>query len=154
MDNRHKGYVADNILVWGFSFRRNLADIEISDFASMLGMLNKTYLSVDISDVRIWKPDANGKFSVKSFYNALNERIDLMAGCNSFWDSSVPPTVLSFCWVARKHKILTIDKLRKRNHVIVNTCPMCLNDEESVHHLFFYCQFVCKVDILCLTGLK
>ena len=72
-----------------FSFIRNLPDIEISDFATLLGMLNKFYLSVDRSDVRIWKPDAKGQFSVESFYNVLNDRTGPMVGWNYFWDPSV-----------------------------------------------------------------
>eukprot|EP00268_Persea_americana_P013258 TRINITY_DN15784_c0_g2_i1.p1 TRINITY_DN15784_c0_g2~~TRINITY_DN15784_c0_g2_i1.p1 ORF type:complete len:214 (-),score=16.90 TRINITY_DN15784_c0_g2_i1:200-841(-) len=68
-----------------------------------------------------------------------------MSGWKSFWDPSVPSRVLVFCGVAKKHKVLTIDKLRRRNQVIVNGCPMCLKDEETVHHLFIHCQFACKV---------
>ena len=116
-----------------------MTDIEIADFASLLGMLNKIYLSVDKSDVRLWKPDAKGPFLVKFFYNVLNDRIGPMGGCNSFRDPLVPPRVLAFCWVARNLKILTIDQLRKRNSVIVNGYPMCIKDEETVHHLFIHC---------------
>ena len=42
--------------------------------------------------------------------------------------------------MVRNHKILTIDKLRRRNHFIVNGCPMCLKDEKMVHHLLIHCQ--------------
>ena len=145
LDHRQQGFVADNFskdaiqVVWDFSFRRNLIDIEISDFANLLGMLNKMYLSVDKYDVRIWKVVVKGQFSVRFFYKVLDDRNEPMDGWNSFWDPSVPPRVLSFCWVARKHKILMIDKLRKRNHVIVNACPMCLRDEETVQYLLIHC---------------
>ena len=40
-----------------------------------------------------------------------------------------------------KSLFLTIDQLRKRNHIIVNGCPLCLNDEETVHHLLIHCPF-------------
>ena len=73
-----------------------MTDIEIADFASLLGMLNKIYLSVDKSDVRLWKPDAKGQFSVKFFYNVLNDRIGPMDGWNSFWDPLVLPRILAF----------------------------------------------------------
>ena len=50
--------------------------------------------------------DAKGQFSVESFYNVLNDRIGPITGWNSFWNPSVPPRVLTFCLVAKKHKIL------------------------------------------------
>ena len=93
----------------------------------------------------VWKPDVKGQFSVKSFYNVLNDISGLISGWKSFWDPSVPPRVLAFCLVGKKHKILTIDKLRRRNRVIINGCPTCLKEEETVHHLFIHCQFACKV---------
>lgn len=40
-------------------------------FARMLGMFEKVYMSVGKLDVRLWKPDVKGQFSVKSLYNAL-----------------------------------------------------------------------------------
>ena len=45
----------------------------------------------------------------------------------------------------RLHKILTINKLRRRNHIIINGCPMCLEDEETVHHLLIHCPFAHRV---------
>ena len=79
LDHRRQCIVVDNFskeagqVVWDFPFRRNLTDIEISEFTNLLGMLNKVYLLVDKSDARIWKPAVNGKFSVRSFYKVLDE---------------------------------------------------------------------------------
>ena len=73
LDHRQQGFVADNFsmeagwVVWDFSFRRNLIDIEILDFATLLGMLNKIYFSVDRSDVRIWKQMLKGSFQLSLF---------------------------------------------------------------------------------------
>ena len=52
--------------------------------------------------------------------------------------------------MARWHKILTIDKLCQRNHIIVNVCLMFLKDEESVHHLTIHCPFDYRVWIAIL----
>ena len=51
---------------------------------------------------------------------------------------------------------MTIDKLRRRNHIIVNGCPICLKDEESVHHLMIHCPFPNRVgiDILDMFGMQ
>ena len=46
--------------------------------------------------------------------------------------------------MARSHKILTLDKLKRCKHITVNGCPMC-QDEESVHHLLIHCVLSRKV---------
>lgn len=50
-----------------------------------------------------------------------------------------------FCWLARLGKILTFEMLRRRNHYIVNGCPMSLSDEETVNPLLIHCQFAWRV---------
>lgn len=66
-------------------------------------------MSVGRRDVSIWKPDAKGQFLVKSFYNALTGVNSRIVAWKWFWDPSVPPRVLVFCWVASLNKILTMD---------------------------------------------
>ena len=94
---------------------------------------------------RVRKPDVKGRFSMKSFYNALADSSGGVEGWHNFWTPTVPPRVLVFCWIARLNKILTIDKLRRRCHIIINGCPMCLEDEETVHHLLIHCPFAHRV---------
>ena len=141
MDWRQEAFVAEKFcgagggVVWNFYFRRNLTDIEISDFAALPGILDKVYVSVGGYDERLWKPAVKGQFSVESFCNVLADSSDRGQGWQSFWNPYVPPRVLVFCWVTRKHKILTIDKLQRRKYFLVNGCPMCLKDKETTHHL-------------------
>ena len=59
--------------------------------------------------------------------------------------------MLAFCWVAKWHSILTIDKLNRRNHIIVNRCAMCLQDEETVHHLMIHCSFAHRIWLIILN---
>lgn len=47
--------------------------------------------------------------------------------------------------MARHHKILTIDKLQRRNHILANGCILCLQNAEDVHHQFIHCSFTIKV---------
>eukprot|EP00268_Persea_americana_P013605 TRINITY_DN1601_c1_g1_i5.p1 TRINITY_DN1601_c1_g1~~TRINITY_DN1601_c1_g1_i5.p1 ORF type:complete len:189 (+),score=8.84 TRINITY_DN1601_c1_g1_i5:231-797(+) len=111
----------------------------------MMALLDNVYINGGGCDVRVWKPAVKGNFSVKSFYNALLDSSSPIQGGKRIWDSTIPPRVIAFCWVARSHKILTLDKLRRRKHYIVNGCPMCLQDEESGHHLLIHCVFAHKV---------
>lgn len=121
-----------------------MSDSEVSDVGRVLGKLGQFYMSVGKSDVRLWKLNAKDQFSVKPFYNALVDFSVSMEGWERFWDPLIPLKVLAFCWVARNHKILTLENLR-RNIVIVNGCPICLNGEETVHHLLIHCHHAHKV---------
>ena len=92
------------------SLSGDLWDSEVLDVARLLGML-EVNVSTNKLDVRLWKSDVKGHFSVKSFYNALVDTSPRVEGSKSFWYSVVPPRVLAFCWVAKHHKIISIDKL-------------------------------------------
>ena len=59
--------------------------------------------------------------------------------------------MFTFCWVAKWPIILTNDNLKRRNHIIVNGCPMCLRDEETVHHLIIHCRFALRVGLIILN---
>ena len=81
---------------------------------------------------------------MKSFYNALADSLGRVEKAQ-FLDSFSSTAVVVFCWIERLHKVLTIDMLRRRNHIIINGCPMCLEDEEMVHHLLIHCPFAHRV---------
>lgn len=57
----------------------------------------------------------------------------------------VPPRILVFCWLALLQIFLTLDKLETRKHIIVNGCPLCLTDEETVNHLLIHSSFATRI---------
>lgn len=38
-----------------------------------------------------------------------------------------------------------MNKLKRRPHIIVNGCPTCLADEETMNHLLVHCRFAPRV---------
>lgn len=46
--------------------------------------------------------------------------------------------VLVFCWLPRLQKILTRYKVKRKDVVLVNGFPLCLNDEETSSHLLLH----------------
>ena len=66
MERRKDALVAENFcgygkcVVWNFSFRRNLNDIENFDFAALLDIFNKVNVSVGRDDERLWKLAVKG----------------------------------------------------------------------------------------------
>lgn len=56
------------------------------------------------------------------------------------WKVKAPARVVAFGWLALQGKILAMDNLQKRKMIVVNACPICLTDEESVDHLLLNCK--------------
>eukprot|EP00268_Persea_americana_P053987 TRINITY_DN6152_c0_g1_i3.p1 TRINITY_DN6152_c0_g1~~TRINITY_DN6152_c0_g1_i3.p1 ORF type:complete len:196 (-),score=13.27 TRINITY_DN6152_c0_g1_i3:927-1514(-) len=71
-------------VVWNFSFSRNLTNIETSDFAALLGILNKVSVSVGRDDKRLWKPTVKCQFLVKPFNHVLVDNSSRGKGRQSF----------------------------------------------------------------------
>ncbi|KAF8391727.1 hypothetical protein HHK36_021961 [Tetracentron sinense] len=55
------------VVVWNLSFSRSLNDWEVSDFASLLSLLESVKLEESVSDRRVWAYNSSGCFSVKEY---------------------------------------------------------------------------------------
>lgn len=79
-------------------------------------------------------------FSVSSFFSASINNSPSPSFISSIWALKAPPRVLAFGWIALHSGILAMDNLHSRKKILVNTCPMCLADEELVDHLLLRCR--------------
>lgn len=92
----------------------------------------------DNPDTLIWKYEAKGLYTVKSFYKIINFRGVLPGNIPVVWRIKIPPRIQIFLWLLDKNKLLTRDNLHKRQNVPDRTCLFC-SDPESACHLFFEC---------------
>lgn len=69
------------------------------------------------------------------FFLTLAGRVVSKSSVSRIWKIKAQPIVVVFGWIALHKRILTMDNLRQRGKIVVNCCPMCLGDEESVDHL-------------------
>lgn len=74
-----------------------------------------------------------GSFSVSSFYSTLVVNRVSTNPIATIWKPKAAPRVLAFGWLALRGRILIMDNLWRRV-IVVNACPMCLEDE-SIDHL-------------------
>lgn len=79
-------------------------------------------------------------FSVSSFFLAIAESSSSSRHMRSLWHLKAPLRVLPFGWIAILCKLLTQDNLHRRGLIIFNVCHLCLEDGESVDHLFLRCK--------------
>ena len=56
-----------------------------------------------------------------------------------------PPRIVVFGWLVLRGRILTMDNLKRRGKILVNACPMCLKDEETIGHLLLRCNNAVKI---------
>lgn len=92
-------------------------------------------------------PRKMGFFSVKSFYKWLFKcKSDaIKIPYKQIWKVKVPPWVSFFVWEASRECILTIDKLRRRDKVLVNAYYLCKRNEETCNHVLLWCPWVYKL---------
>jgi hypothetical protein len=100
-----------------------------------------------------WTLHPNGKFSVKSHYQALLHT-DILNINRLIWKVKAPLKIKIFLWYLRRGVILTKDNLVKRNWQGSKTCCF-FHKEETIKHLFFDCRFACSIwsFIQVVTGL-
>eukprot|EP00268_Persea_americana_P012099 TRINITY_DN15081_c1_g4_i1.p1 TRINITY_DN15081_c1_g4~~TRINITY_DN15081_c1_g4_i1.p1 ORF type:complete len:107 (-),score=14.64 TRINITY_DN15081_c1_g4_i1:104-424(-) len=71
----------------------------------------------------------------------LCQRVGTIPAFGRLWKFKAPPRILVFGWLALRNRILTMDNLRRRGMVVVNACPLCLKNEESMDQLLLRCNF-------------
>lgn len=66
-----------------------------------------------MDDVAVWKLEKNGRFSVKSAYNALS-RAEEGNNFRYIWKGKIPAKIKIFLWLIANEAILTKDNMLKR----------------------------------------
>ncbi|XP_028127279.1 uncharacterized protein LOC114323799 [Camellia sinensis] len=132
--------------VWNVQLRRDVQDWELDQLVDLLGFLYDLHLGQADNDALVWDcPRAKGIFTVSSFYGALVEDKCVFHGTlvylwKSVWVPGTPSKVAFFVWTASLGRILTIDNLIRRGHILVNWCCLCGQVAESIDHLFIHCS--------------
>lgn len=105
---------------------------------------------VNQADTWQWLADSEGRFTVSSAYNCLQEP-GLDAGeevLKNLWSVPAPSNALAFTWKALQNRIQTRDNLQQRHALSSQAdyrCPLCAFHEESPSHLLFSCSVAWKI---------
>ena len=92
------------------------------------------------SDILIW-PHDNGKFSATSAWNQIRQRNNKWVPSSWTWDRPGSQRHSLCTWQALLNKLPTIDNMKRRGIYHVNRCSLCLQQEETVDHLYFACDY-------------
>lgn len=96
----------------------------------------------------------NRVFSVKSFYEKLLIREEVVFSSRSIWTPQVPRKVHPFSLLAGRVVILAVENLRMRKIVCISWCYMCKETDEDVNHLLLHCKCTMIYSEVCLGGLE
>ena len=90
-------------------------------------------------DLISWNLDKNGKFSVKSFYNALTSN-GVGLNHNMIWKRKVPPKVKIFMWFLQNNTILKKGNMAKKTGLGVQSVIFVIRRNNlSLVFLLSYC---------------
>ncbi|CAN1811144.1 Putative ribonuclease H protein At1g65750 [Linum perenne] len=94
-----------------------------------------------------WGLEPNGKFTVSSAYQLLNELSpDLRDPIwDGIWRWPGPNRIKHFLWLATHKRLLTNEERSRRHLTNQVVCPRCSLHTESISHVLLECQFASQV---------
>lgn len=97
-------------------------------------------ISYDEEDDFLWDP-SGGKYTIKTRYKILQDQPNQQDWClwKTVSKSESLPKIKIFIWTILKGNILTSENLKKKRLPRSSRCPMCLQAEETIQHLFQDC---------------
>lgn len=95
-------------------FRWNLQDWEVIEFQNLVKLLQYQRITQVGHDAWRWGIVHNGVFTVKSYYEKLLIREELVFVYLLVWIPRIPRKVCCFTWLAARAVILIAENLRKR----------------------------------------
>eukprot|EP00253_Pinus_taeda_P003378 PITA_03378 len=96
-------------------------------------------------DELIWALSKFGQYTSKMGYDKIIEDKkpkNLKSWWVSLWKLNAPPRTRLLMWNILENKVPTSSYLKKRAFSRSSRCVMCLQDEESTHHLFLTCPTI------------
>jgi len=104
-----------------------------------------------VEDQIVWSLDSIGTFSVKSVCEKKLVPISTDFPAKEIWKSKAPSKVCFLAWAASKGKVPTEIMLKRRIFSLASRCALCLNEEESIDHLFLHCHWASTLWSLALS---
>nr|GEX91205.1 RNA-directed DNA polymerase, eukaryota, reverse transcriptase zinc-binding domain protein [Tanacetum cinerariifolium] len=126
---------------WDPMFRRQpRGGVEASQFNDLQVMLQGTILS-DNCDSWIWSLSASNGFLVAFVRKFIDSHILDTSSIATRWNRSIPIKTNVFLWRLSLNKLATIFNLDRRGiDLELILCPFCMEDVETVNHIFLSCE--------------
>lgn len=126
---------------WVLDIRGNFSSMAFSEFFQIWDLVREVQLLSDVPDQHIWTPSPSGSYSSKSAYDLFMMGRVGFAPAELIWRNWAPPRCKFFLWLATRDRCWTADRLAKRGLDHPVQCPLCDQEDETVHHLLISCVF-------------
>lgn len=134
--------------VWTLHWNGRIEGVMAIQLTVMMNILSSVSLVRGKKDSWFWTKESDGKYSVRSAYDGIFEsNVDLEEDCfKLLWKLKIPSNALALCWKVLLNRIPTRDNLIRRQIQLADSCcPLCGDHDETVAHLFFFCNIVGQI---------
>ena len=74
---------------WDPKFERPFNDWELETVQTVIGQINRKFTILQVQDKRVWKGNVFGVFTVKDYFNSLEEGLSCAAPIKILWNTHV-----------------------------------------------------------------
>ncbi|KAF6148585.1 hypothetical protein GIB67_042544 [Kingdonia uniflora] len=110
-----------------------------TNLAVILHRLNIDINGITISsgkpDKMVWKPDVQGKFSVKSAFKEIRKKGQTCWWSKYLYRKAIHPRLGMWGWRLIHDCLPTDENIRKKGIVVASMCCLCKEAEESSNHI-------------------
>ena len=110
------------------------SSLELLEFIAKMNALNLS----EGDDIFKWNLTPNKVFSIKSYYDFLNDNGTRSKFRNSIWRSTVSLKIKVLVWLATHDKILSTSNLVRRGCFDSPNCELCSHILEFTDYIFIY----------------
>lgn len=126
---------------------KRVNDWELDDITNLHGTADPA----EVEDCMHWIHAKKGIFSAKSYREAPCSEVMPDPIWLNIQKLKIPSKVAFFMWTIAKSHFPTIDFLQCRGMVIPNVCFLCLQEAESIDHMFIHCPFASEIQVFLKT---
>ena len=126
---------------WARDIGPDLTAGALEEFLRLWQRVSTPQLTEDTEGALYWAWDGDGRVSARSAYAARFWGLQVAPEAQFTWGSRAPLRCRFFSWLALKNRCWTSDRLARRGLPHQAACPLCDQEEETIHHLLLGCVF-------------
>ena len=107
---------------WFPTFLRSFNDWEMEVVERFLSSIHRKKIKPWIEDKLLLKGSSHRNFSIRTMYSGLDLSPDIDFPFNSVWNSKIPSKISFFAWEAFWGKVITLDRLKRRERALAKRC--------------------------------
>ncbi|MCH80179.1 ribonuclease H protein [Trifolium medium] len=115
-------------------------------YPTLSSILSNVVIPLEHShDKLLWKHSDHGDLQQKEAYLFKVQQYQILDWAKLIWMKDIPPSKALLVWRLMHDKIPTDENLMLRGCHISSVCNLCCKHVENSYHIFFECEFACKL---------